>query len=153
MGNGGSSFQERLKQRAAEKAAEKAAAAAAAKKKAAAYSRAATADEVSNMYGTSDTTEDTVDYSDQYQKLATIPTTIPTIDSTTPGRWSFGRDGEWLTRYPNCSNNQARIAPLNIDTAQVSPCNALCRFSINYVPTTCSVSMVSNIPTIRFGPG
>jgi carbonic anhydrase len=81
--------------------------------------------------------------------------TAPSIsanDSTTAGLWSFERNGEWTTRYSNCSNKAERVSPLNIDTSSVSPCNALCRFAINYVPTTCSVSMINNIPTVRFAP-
>jgi carbonic anhydrase len=74
---------------------------------------------------------------------------------TTPadsGKWSFDRSSIWKERYPNCKNNAARTAPLNVDTNNVSPCNALCRLNINYQPTTCSVSMINNIPTITFTP-
>ena len=81
--------------------------------------------------------------------------TAPSIsanDSTTAGLWSFDRSGEWTTRYSNCSNKAKRVSPLNIDTSTVSPCNALCRFAINYSSTTCSVSMINNIPTVRFSP-
>ena len=73
-------------------------------------------------------------------------------NSTTPGFWSFERSNDWVAKFGNCSNKNARIAPLNIDTSSVSPCNVLCRLSINYVPTTCSVSMINNIPTVRFSP-
>ena len=127
-----------------------AAAAAAAAEKAARDYR----DYINNLkIGTSDTSEYALDYSAQNQSLSATPTTRPTVDSTTPGLWAFSRDGDWPVRYPICNKNQPRTAPLNIDTAQVSPCNALCRFSINYIPTTCSVSMVNNMPTVRFGPG
>ena len=81
--------------------------------------------------------------------------TAPSIsanDSTTAGLWAFDRPNDWTARYGNCTNKANRTAPLNIDTTKVSPCNALCRFAINYVPTTCSVSMVNNIPTVRFSP-
>jgi carbonic anhydrase len=68
------------------------------------------------------------------------------------GKWSFDRSSIWKSRYPNCKNNATRTAPLNIDTNNISPCNALCRLNINYQPTTCSVSMINNIPTVTFLP-
>ena len=71
---------------------------------------------------------------------------------TTVGTWSFDRSNEWVSRYGKCSNKSLRTAPLNIDTNSVSPCNALCRLSVLYKPTTCSVSMVNNIPTVSFSP-
>jgi carbonic anhydrase len=74
---------------------------------------------------------------------------------TTPvesGKWSFDRASIWKSRYPNCSKSSARTAPLNIDTNNISPCNALCRLNISYKPTTCSVSMINNIPTVSFTP-
>ena len=81
--------------------------------------------------------------------------TAPSIsanDSTTSGLWAFDRSSEWVARYGNCTRKAERVSPLNIDTTSVSACNALCRFAINYVPTTCSVSMINNIPTVRFSP-
>ena len=81
--------------------------------------------------------------------------TAPSIsanDSTTSGLWVFDRSEEWTAKYGNCNNKSQRIAPLNINTSKVSPCNALCRFAVKYVPTTCSVSMINNIPTVRFSP-
>jgi carbonic anhydrase len=77
---------------------------------------------------------------------------ISANDSTTAGLWAFDRSEAWTARYGNCSNKAKRTAPLNIDTTKVSPCNALCRFAIQYAPSTCSVSMINNIPTVRFSP-
>ena len=71
---------------------------------------------------------------------------------TESGTWAFDRSGEWSSRYGKCSNKSTRTAPLNIDTNKISPCNALCRLSVLYNPTTCSVSMVNNIPTVSFSP-
>ena len=73
-------------------------------------------------------------------------------DAKTEGMWAFDRSGEWTSRYSKCNNKSSRIAPLNIDTSKVSPCNALCRLSIKYEPTSCSVSMSNNIPTVTFSP-
>jgi len=81
--------------------------------------------------------------------------TAPSIkagDAKTGGLWVFDRSNEWKTRYDTCSNKSARISPLNIDTSSIASCNALCRLSVNYKPTTCSVSMVNNIPTVTFSP-
>lgn len=72
--------------------------------------------------------------------------------TTPPGLWAFDRSSEWVSRYGSCSNKATRIAPLNIDTSKISPCNALCRLAVKYEPTTCSISMVNNIPTVSFSP-
>ena len=74
------------------------------------------------------------------------------ITSTVAGMWAFDRSSDWVSRYGNCSNKATRTAPLNIDTSTISPCNALCRLSMKYEPTTCSISMVNNIPTVTFQP-
>jgi carbonic anhydrase len=76
---------------------------------------------------------------------------VPT-SSTNPGLWAFDRSSEWVARYGKCSNKATRTAPLNIDTSKISPCNALCRLAVKYEPTTCSISMVNNIPTVSFSP-
>ena len=55
-------------------------------------------------------------------------------DSTTQGLWDFNRHPEWPTRYPLCKKK------------------SLCRLSINYQPTTCSISMINNIPIVTFSP-
>jgi len=72
--------------------------------------------------------------------------------TTPPGLWAFDRSSEWVSRYGSCSNKATRKAPLNIDTSKISPCNALCRLAVKYEPTTCSISMVNNIPTVSFSP-
>jgi carbonic anhydrase len=72
--------------------------------------------------------------------------------TTPPGLWAFDRSSEWVSRYGSCSNKATRTAPLNIDTSKISPCNALCRLAVKYEPTTCSISMVNNIPTVSFSP-
>ena len=74
-------------------------------------------------------------------------------DSKTEGLWVFDRSGEWKNRYKLCSNKSTRISPLNIDTNNLAACNALCRLSVNYKPSTCSISMINNIPTVTFSPG
>ena len=72
------------------------------------------------------------------------------------GKWVFDRSGEWVSSskfsYPACDGKAKRISPLNIDINKLSPCNALCRLSVNYKPTTCSISMVNQIPTVTFSP-
>ena len=73
-------------------------------------------------------------------------------DATTEGLWAFSRDQEWKNHYDSCNNKALRTAPLNIDTNDVHPCSVFCRLSINYKPTTCSVSMINNIPTVTFSP-
>jgi carbonic anhydrase len=68
------------------------------------------------------------------------------------GSWVFDRSDEWVDNgYSRCSDSSKTIAPLNIDSNNVSMCSVFCRLSINYKPTTCSVSMVSSIPTVTFG--
>ena len=81
------------------------------------------------------------------------PTTVPTsgLTQTSVSTWSFDRSGEWAQRYPNC-NKSGNTAPLNLDISTVAPCNSLCRLSLKYEPTTCSISMVNNIPTVTFSP-
>jgi carbonic anhydrase len=71
---------------------------------------------------------------------------------TQQGMWAFDRSNEWTARYGSCSKKATRTAPLNIDISKVSPCNALCRLSVKYEPTTCSISMINNIPTVTFSP-
>jgi len=76
----------------------------------------------------------------------------PGVSAADEGMWHFERSSDWVARYGACSNKATRTAPLNIDTNNVSPCNALCRLNIQYNPTTCSVSMINNVPTITFTP-
>jgi len=74
-------------------------------------------------------------------------------DTTVPGTWAFDRSDEWHNEgYSQCVNTGKRIAPLNIDTNNVSMCSVFCRLSVNYKPTSCNVSMVNNIPTVTFSP-
>jgi carbonic anhydrase len=72
--------------------------------------------------------------------------------ASTAGSWAFDRSGEWSKRFANCKKGALRTAPLNIDTSNVSPCNALCRLSVKYEPTTCSVSFANGLPTVTFKP-
>ena len=76
----------------------------------------------------------------------------PVVSTADEGLWHFERSSDWVARYGACSNKATRTAPLNIDTNNVSPCNALCRLNIQYNPTTCSVSMINNVPTVTFSP-
>lgn len=76
----------------------------------------------------------------------------PAVSVSDEGIWHFERSSDWVSNYGACSNKTTRTAPLNIDTNNVSPCNALCRLNVQYNPTTCSVSMINNIPTITFSP-
>ena len=81
--------------------------------------------------------------------------TAPTIaqnDAKTAGLWAFDRSPEWKYRYSNCDKKAKRVSPLNIDTSKIEACNALCRLSVNYKPSTCSISMINNIPTVTFAP-
>ena len=72
--------------------------------------------------------------------------------NTQVGSWVFDRSSEWKAKYGKCSNTAKRISPLNIDTSDVSPCNALCRLAVKYEPTTCSISMINGIPFVTFTP-
>ena len=75
------------------------------------------------------------------------------INDTVSGTWVFDRSGEWVNNgYPLCAKTSNPLAPLNIDANNVSMCSVFCRLSVNYKPTTCSVSMVNNIPTVTFAP-
>ena len=75
------------------------------------------------------------------------------INETVSGSWAFDRSGEWENNgYSQCAETSNTIAPLNIDSNNVSMCSVFCRLSTNYNPTTCSVSMVNNIPTVTFAP-
>jgi carbonic anhydrase len=76
----------------------------------------------------------------------------PVVSAADEGLWQFERSSDWVARYGACSNKATRTAPLNIDTNNISPCNALCRLNIQYNPTTCSVSMINNVPTVTFSP-
>ena len=68
------------------------------------------------------------------------------------GSWVFDRSDEWLDNgYSECKDEPKTIAPLNIDSNNVSMCSVFCRLSINYKPTSCNVSMVNSIPTVTFG--
>ena len=71
---------------------------------------------------------------------------------STAGLWAFDRDEDWVKRYANCKKKSPRTSPLNIDYNNLSMCSSLCRLSIKYEPTTCSISMVNNIPTVTFKP-
>ena len=70
----------------------------------------------------------------------------------TAGLWAFDRDDDWIKRYPSCNKNATRISPINIDYNELSLCSTLCRLSVKYEPTTCSISMINNIPTVTFTP-
>ena len=74
--------------------------------------------------------------------------------SKNDGSWAFDRSGDWVTKYPACKPRASRVSPLNIDNrpGKTSPCSALCRLSVKYEPTTCSISMINNIPTVTFSP-
>ena len=92
-----------------------------------------------------------IELSDDTEEEVT-PENVIIPESQIAGMWSFSRDNEWVSKFPTCNKNATNISPLNIDTSKVSPCNALCRLSINYKPSTCSISMVNNIPTVTFSP-
>lgn len=81
-----------------------------------------------------------------------MTTNNPAVSTSDEGMWRFERSSDWVARYGSCSNKATRTAPLNIDVNNVSPCNALCRLNIQYNPTTCSVSMINNVPTVTFSP-
>ena len=85
-----------------------------------------------------------------------MPPKIESGDTNTEGLWVFNRSGEWsssLYNFPACNEKAKRISPLNINRNDLAACNALCRLSVNYKPSTCSISMVNNIPIVRFSPG
>ena len=67
--------------------------------------------------------------------------------------WSFGSSEEWENKFPSCSANSQRISPINIDTSDISPCNATCRLGLRFKESKCYAKYVNTIPTIFFDPG
>ena len=67
--------------------------------------------------------------------------------------WSFGSSDEWENKFPKCSANSQRIAPINIDTSDISPCNATCRLAFRFKPSKCYTRYLNTMPTVSFDPG
>ena len=67
--------------------------------------------------------------------------------------WSFGTSDKWGDKFPQCSANSQKITPINIDTSDVSPCNATCRLALRFKESKCYTQYKNNIPTILFDPG
>ena len=67
--------------------------------------------------------------------------------------WSFGTSDTWENKFPQCSANSQSITPINIDTSDVSPCNATCRLALKFKESKCYTKYKNNIPTILFDPG
>lgn len=67
--------------------------------------------------------------------------------------WSFGTSDNWGEKFPQCSANSQKITPINIDTSDVSPCNATCRLALRFKESKCYTQYKNNIPTILFDPG
>lgn len=67
--------------------------------------------------------------------------------------WSFGTSEEWENKFPKCSANSQRITPINIDTSDISSCNATCRLAFRFKPSKCYTRYLNTIPTVTFDPG
>jgi carbonic anhydrase len=67
--------------------------------------------------------------------------------------WSFGSSEEWENKFPKCSANSQRITPINIDTSDISACNATCRLAFRFKPSKCYTRYINTIPTVSFDPG
>lgn len=67
-------------------------------------------------------------------------------------KWSFRESNEWEERFPQCSANSNRIAPINIDTSDVSPCHTTCKLAIKYGKTKCYLQNENSMPTVYFDP-
>lgn len=67
--------------------------------------------------------------------------------------WSFGTSEEWENKFPKCSANSQRITPINIDTSDISPCNATCRLAFRFKPSKCYTRYLNTMPTVSFDPG
>ena len=96
----------------------------------------------------------TVPNTTNYSIPTNLQTSLPTGISGQNTVWTFNNVSmdTWRNKYPSCDTRSKRISPLNIDTSKVTICHALCKLATNYNPTTCSVSMVNNIPTVTFTP-
>ena len=66
--------------------------------------------------------------------------------------WSFDRYNEWKSKYPQCGKSAKTVAPINIDTNNISPCRALCKFATKYAPSGCNVTIKNNMPIVIFDP-
>lgn len=66
--------------------------------------------------------------------------------------WSFDRYNEWTAKYPQCGKSAKTVAPINIDTNNISPCRALCKFATKYAPSGCNVTIKNNMPIVIFDP-
>ena len=67
-------------------------------------------------------------------------------------KWSFRESNEWENKYPKCSANAARLAPINIDTSKISPCHTTCKLAMKYGKTKCYVQNENTMPTVYFDP-
>jgi carbonic anhydrase len=67
-------------------------------------------------------------------------------------KWSFRESNEWDNKYPKCSANAARLAPINIDTSKISPCHTTCKMAMKYGKTKCYVQNENSMPTVYFDP-
>ena len=55
--------------------------------------------------------------------------------------------------FQNVQVNSQRIAPINIDTNDISPCNATCSLGLRFKESKCYTKYVNTIPTVFFDPG
>jgi carbonic anhydrase len=67
--------------------------------------------------------------------------------------WSFGSSEEWENKFPKCSGNSQRVTPINIDTNDISPCNATCRLAFRFKTSKCYTRYINTLPTVSFDPG
>lgn len=67
--------------------------------------------------------------------------------------WSFGSSQEWENKFSQCSSNSQRITPINIDTSDITSCNATCRLGYRFKSSKCYTRYINTLPTVNFDPG
>ena len=67
-------------------------------------------------------------------------------------KWSFRESNNWEEKFPKCSATASRVAPINIDTSDVSPCHTTCKMAIRYGKTKCYTKNENSMPTVYFDP-
>lgn len=67
-------------------------------------------------------------------------------------KWSFRESNNWEDKYPKCSSNASRLAPINIDTSKIAPCHTTCKMAMKYGKTKCYVQHENSMPTVYFDP-
>lgn len=66
--------------------------------------------------------------------------------------WSFRESNNWENKYPKCAENASRVAPINIDTSDVTSCHSTCKLATKYASSKCYVINENSMPTVIFDP-